>query len=80
MADFCNQCSEEIWGVIHGDLSGLSSEEETRKRIFPIVLCEGCGPIQVDHHGNCLSDDCFEQHGKTKRIQKLKQYYGIEGV
>jgi hypothetical protein len=28
------------------------------------VLCEGCGPIQVDNDGRCLSVDCDHQHGK----------------
>jgi hypothetical protein len=29
---------------------------------FTCVLCEGCGPIQVDADGNCVSEDCIGDH------------------
>ena len=42
-----------------GDLAGLSTPQDTEKGVFPLVICEGCGPIQVDHFGNCVSEDCL---------------------
>lgn len=61
MADFCKQCSEETFGEDFGDLAGLSNPWHTLYRLYPVVLCEGCGPIQVDHTGKCIGD-CLEKH------------------
>ena len=58
MADFCKQCGVAMFGDDYGDLSGLSTAEDTENGLFCCVLCEGCGPIQVDHTGACISSDC----------------------
>lgn len=63
MADFCNQCSKAM-GFPPGDLAGLSSAEDTAKGRYPLVICEGCGGIQVDHEGNCVSPDCHVNHAE----------------
>lgn len=63
MASFCMQCSFDIWGHDDEDMKGASTEEDTRKGLFAIVLCEDCGPCQVDHTGKCISDDCYKKHG-----------------
>lgn len=63
MADFCAQCSKEIFGEDSGDLAGISKLNDEAKGLYPIVLCEGCGPIMVDHAGNCISSDCLKNHG-----------------
>lgn len=68
MAEFCKQCSIKNFGEDLKDLSGLSLPEDTKKGLFPIVLCEGCGATQVDHEGNCVSIDCFAKHGKYRAI------------
>ena len=52
MADFCKQCSIEMFGTDTGDLAGLSTPVDTAAGTFAIVLCEGCGSIAVDHEGN----------------------------
>ncbi len=58
MADFCRQC----WGEPYTeDLSGITTEEAWQEGKAAIVLCEGCGIIQVDPQGNCISPDCFEK-------------------
>ena len=64
MADFCKQCSLEIFGEDFKDLSNISDEGETELGRFPIVICEGCGVTQVNHEGICVSPDCLKNHGK----------------
>ena len=51
MADFCKECSEEIFGKDFGDFKGLTTEEESSNKVYVEVLCEGCGFILVDHNG-----------------------------
>lgn len=60
MADFCKKCSINMFDSDYGDLKGLSTEEDTNNGLFPVVICEGCGPIQVNHEGVCVSEDCEE--------------------
>ena len=64
MADFCQQCSLELFGDDYQELAGLSTAEDTAKGLFPVVICEGCGFIQVDHEGKCVSEDCLSGHNK----------------
>lgn len=28
--------------------------------LYAVVLCEDCGPIQVNANGDCISGDCFK--------------------
>lgn len=51
MADFCRSCSIETFGEDSRDLAGLSTPQDTAAGQFPVLLCEGCGPVQVDHEG-----------------------------
>lgn len=67
MSDFCLQCSEDLkapegWS----DFSGLSREKDTKQGYFSNVLCEGCGPIQVDHKGRCVAIGCLKEHNKSE--------------
>ena len=64
MADFCTKCSIDMFGKDYKELAGLSTAELTEEGWFPVVICEGCGPIQVDHEGNCISKDCLEKHNE----------------
>lgn len=66
MADFCSQCSIAVFGEDFGDMAGLLSEAEDKQGFMVTVLCEGCGPIQVNGSGECMSADCLEQHGKKE--------------
>lgn len=69
MADFCKQCSEEMFDSATNDLSGIISEEDTAKGwVSSVVICEGCGPIQVDHEGSCVSEDCIGEHRKRGAV------------
>jgi len=62
MADFCVQCAEEL-GFPTTDLAGITKAEEAAIDMYCVVICEGCGVIQVDPDGRCISKDCLRQHG-----------------
>ena len=66
MADFCKQCSIELFGEDYGNFKGLTLEKDWKDNKACIVLCEGCGYIQVDPEGNCVSKDCLKKHGEIK--------------
>ena len=54
MADFCWDCTEEMFGPESApvnDFRHLISEEEHKRDYVMEVLCEGCGFIRVDHNG-----------------------------
>lgn len=61
MADFCKQCSIEIFCEDFNDLAGISTPQDTANKLYAHVLCEGCGPILVDHNGIKVlwSDECI---------------------
>jgi hypothetical protein len=65
MADFCKQCSLEMFENDLKELAGLRTQEMKDKDEYPLVLCEGCGPILVDEEGACVSDDCLMGGHKT---------------
>lgn len=53
MADFCKQCAEEI---------GFKSDfidVKLKPGLYNTNLCEGCGPIQTNSKGECISPDCL---------------------
>ncbi len=58
MADYCQACSIELFGKDYGNFAGLTSEEDWTEDRAVVVLCEGCGPTQVDPAGRCISRDC----------------------
>lgn len=58
MADFCKQCSLDMWGEDMGDLRGITKQDEWANGKAAVVICEGCGYIQVDPEGNCVTGDC----------------------
>lgn len=60
MADFCKACAAEVFGPgVEADLGGITLEPDWLQGKAVAVLCEGCGPIQVDPEGNCVSRDCL---------------------
>lgn len=61
MAAFCKQCSTELFGEDFEELAGLTSAEDWNDGKARVVLCEDCGPIQVDPDGNCVSGDCYKK-------------------
>lgn len=59
MADFCKQCSIDNFGQDFKELAGITQQHEWATGKAAQTLCEGCGPIQVDPDGNCVSEDCL---------------------
>lgn len=55
MADFCMDCSIELFGEYFGDLKGIVSENNT---IW--TICEGCGLTYIDHLGKCVYEGCYK--------------------
>lgn len=62
MADFCKQCSIEMFDQDFEELAGITSHADWQEDKAAVVICEGCGPIQVDPEGNCVSKDCLKKH------------------
>ena len=59
MADFCKACSIELLDKDFKELAGITKEESWDKGLAATVICEGCGHIQVDPDGNCVSENCL---------------------
>lgn len=59
MADFCKQCSMELFGKDFRELAGVTEPDKWEQGLAARVICEGCGPIQVDPDGNCVTPDCI---------------------
>lgn len=64
MADFCRECSIELFDKDFHDLANLSTEQQTKDELYVLALCEGCGPIQVDHTGTCVTIGCLRNHNE----------------
>ena len=59
MASFCRACSIKLRGKDFGDLAKITTKKNEANKVAAIVICEGCGVIQVDNAGNCISTDCL---------------------
>ena len=65
MADFCKQCSEELFGEDFGDFRGIGDPTiELKPDEGWEALCEGCGLTLVNHEGVCISPYCTKRHGE----------------
>ena len=63
MADFCKQCSIELFGEDFEELKGLGDGTPLEEGQGWVTLCETCGPTIVDDDGKCINPDC-EVHGE----------------
>lgn len=71
MADFCKQCSQDLFGT-DGDFVGIITKTMEGSNDFPPgidpedvrahVLCEGCGFTVVNNKGECVGA-CIKNHG-----------------
>lgn len=66
MADFCKQCSIDMFGEDTGDLANLGPADDLKPGEGWSALCETCGMIVVAQDGTCIADWC-RFHGKDKR-------------
>ena len=73
MADFCQECSLDLFGEDFQDMYGLTSLQAFTEGKAASVLCEGCGWIQVDPEGDCLSEDCLKANSENHH-ERLRQY------
>jgi hypothetical protein len=64
MADFCKQCSIHMFGKDFKELAKITKPEAWADGRACAVICEGCGPVQVDPEGTCVSSDCLKKHGE----------------
>ena len=70
MADFCQQCSLEMFGMDFRELAELGPKGS----VLPpehgwTALCEGCGPTLVDQDGKCIAAYCPEHGSKAKGVK-----------
>lgn len=73
MADFCKACSIATFGSDSKDLAGLTDPDKWQQGLACSAICEGCGPIQVDPDGNCVSEDCLCQGEPGHGLPWIKQ-------
>ena len=50
MSEFCEDCNQDLFDM-PSDFKGISKFGDTMAGLYACVLCEDCGPIQVDHNG-----------------------------
>lgn len=55
MADFCKQCADDM-GFPHSDFI----DPNLKPGLYHVSLCEGCGHIQTNGKGECISADCLK--------------------
>jgi len=61
MAEFCRACMDEFGdGLKYNDAKGFTSKKAWKLGKAALFFCEGCGCIQVDPDGNCVSPDCLK--------------------
>lgn len=73
MASFCKKCSIDIFGEDYEDFAGITTPKDTAEGFYACVLCEDCGPCQVDHTGTCVSEDCMKKHGAKSNVYALDE-------
>ncbi len=55
MSEYCAQCAKKY-------KTGNGFYNECKPNELITVICEGCGVIQVNHNGQCVSQDCGKDH------------------
>lgn len=74
MADFCNQCAEEL-DFPPGDMAGMCDRNEC-----VAALCEECGDIRVDADGFCLgTSPPSEESTHSCGFFDFKKFHPVHG-
>ena len=68
MSDFCRDCSLLEFGEDFRELANISKQADTDLGLFAFVLCEGCGPIYVDHTGTRVDFHTWLEVGEPEAI------------
>tara|TARA_R100000008_G_C3475319_1_gene111071 strand:- start:339 stop:509 length:171 start_codon:yes stop_codon:yes gene_type:complete len=55
MADFCHDCTANLFGEEHADTNDFAGVVRKNERY--LCLCEGCGWITVDGDGKKVEED-----------------------
>lgn len=63
MADFCKQCSIDIFGEDFKELAGQLTEAQVAQGMLARSICEGCGFTYVNQDGECCDPHCLKKHG-----------------
>ena len=69
MADFCKQCAEGL-GFPRSDFE----DPKLKPGLYHTNLCEGCGHIQTNGKGGCISSDCIHA-GHHVPMDRCVKYY-----
>lgn len=56
MADFCKQCSIQMFNHDYKELAGLLSDQDDP--YVDMALCETCGYVAVNENGECVDPAC----------------------
>lgn len=67
MAEFCSQCTKELFNENRSDFEGECTEDDNAHNWFAEVLCEGCGFTNVDYRGRCVGV-CEKGHDEVVRL------------
>jgi len=71
MADFCRQCNWAHFEIDESDCAPTKLGDQMAGLYNP-VLCEGCGPTQIDWQGYCIyhkgrtSSECFKDTERNR--------------
>ena len=71
MSDFCKACSIVLFGKDFKDLANITTKEAIKEKRATLVLCEGCGVIQVNVQGECLSRNCLKDGQKGHGLRDI---------
>ena len=72
MAEFCRQCTWELFGEDRSDLDHFGKGKPPLEPGYGYpCICEGCGFILVDDNGSCIEEACLEKgHPKYKKAHQ----------
>lgn len=62
MADYCQQCSVDLFGKDFRELAGLGRGKKLDAGMGWTAMCEWCGLTLVDDEGRCIAPQCT-RHG-----------------
>lgn len=76
MADYCQQCSLDLFGKDLKELAALLPREDFLPDNGAEVLCEGCGWTLVDFDGKCVDPKCKVHSEPMDLNQRLDKMHG----